>query len=161
MKADTALEPFLQPAPRVLETSTLAEILPLIRSGNPLLLVVDEHGGTEGLITAADLTGEIVGDEIQPDDDEPDLQPIDGEPGKWLLAGDMEIIDLNRQLNLNLPEADDHHTLAGFLLEKLQHVPIPGENLIHEDLKFEMISMNGPRIKRVRLDFIQTNRQED
>ncbi len=161
MKADTPLEPFLQPAPRVLETSTLAEILPLIRSGNPLLLVVDEHGGTEGLITAADLTGEIVGDEIQPDDEEPDLQPIDGQPGKWLVAGDMEIIELNRQLKLNLPEAEDHHTLAGFLLEKLQHVPIPGETLLHKDIKFEMKSMQGPRINRVILDILQKNYQED
>jgi len=57
-------EPYLQPAVRVLETSTLAELLPMIRSGQPLLLVVDEHGGTEGLVTAADLTGEIVGDEL-------------------------------------------------------------------------------------------------
>ena len=55
------LEPYLIPAERVLETSTLAELLALIRNGHPLLLVVDEHGGTEGLVTAADLTGEIVG----------------------------------------------------------------------------------------------------
>lgn len=51
---------------RVQETASLAELLPLIRSGQPLLVVVDEHGGTEGLVTVADLTGEIVGDE---DDD--------------------------------------------------------------------------------------------
>ena len=47
LQAESPLEPFLQPAARVLETSTLAELLPMIRSGQPLLLVVDEHGGTE------------------------------------------------------------------------------------------------------------------
>ena len=73
LQADSLLEPYLLPAVPVLETCTLAELLPMIRSGQPLLLVVDEHGGTEGLVTAADLTGEIVGDEDPAETDEPDL----------------------------------------------------------------------------------------
>ncbi len=151
LQAETPLEPFLEGAPKVLETCTLAELLPMIRSGQPLLLVVDEHGGTEGLVTAADLTGEIVGDEIEANNHEPDLEPIEGQPGKWMVAGDLEIIELNRQLNLDLPEAQDHHTIAGFLLEKLQHVPSNGERLIYEEIEFQIKSMKGPRIERVRL----------
>ena len=58
-------------------TINVAELLPLIRSGNPLLVVVDEHGGTEGLVTAADLTGEIVGDEIQSEKEETLLKPLE------------------------------------------------------------------------------------
>ena len=149
--AESPLEPYLQPAVRVPETSTLAELLPMIRSGQPLILVVDEHGGTEGLVTAADLTGEIVGDELQHDPHEPELQPVEDQPGIWLVAGDLEIFELNRQLNLELPEADDHHTLAGFLLERLQHIPSPGEALRFNGLQFEITAMAGPRIERVRL----------
>ena len=151
LRADSLLEPYLQPAVRVLETSTLAELMPLIRSGHPLLLVVDEHGGTEGLVTAADLTGEIVGDELQEDSDEPELVQEDGQPGVWMVAGEFEIFELNRQLSLELPEADDHHTLAGFLLERLQHIPAPGEALRFNGLQFEITAMRGPRIERVRL----------
>ena len=151
LRADSPLEPYLQPAVRVLETSTLAELMPLIRSGHPLLLVVDEHGGTEGLVTAADLTGEIVGDELQEDCDEPVLEQEDGQADVWLVDGDFEIFELNRQLNLDLPEADDHHTLAGFLLERLQHIPSPGEALRFNGLQFEITAMQGPRIERVRL----------
>ena len=151
MQADTALSPYLLNAQKVPETSTLSELLMLIRSGNPLLLVVDEHGGTEGLVTAADLTGEIVGDDMQPNNEVPELEPIDGSPGTWMVAGNLEIIELNRQLSLDLPEANDHHTLAGFLLEKLQHVPIKGESLLHNGIKFEIIKMHGPRIERVKL----------
>ena len=151
LQAESPLEPFLQPAARVLETSTLAELLPMIRSGQPLLLVVDEHGGTEGLVTAADLTGEIVGDEPNADDDEPDLELLEGQSHTWMVAGDLEIIELNRQLNLDLPEADGHHTLAGFLLEKLQHIPSAGEALRCDGLQFEIVTMKGPRIERVRL----------
>jgi putative hemolysin len=151
LQADSPLEPYLQPAVRVLETSTLAELLPLIRSGHPLLLVVDEHGGTEGLVTAADLTGEIVGDELQEDSQEPDLQREDGLPDVWIVAGELEIFEINRQLDLDLPEADDHHTLAGFLLERLQHIPAPGEALRFNGVQFEITAMQGPRIERVRL----------
>ena len=151
LRADSPLEPYLQPAVRVLETSTLAELMPLIRSGHPLLLVVDEHGGTEGLVTAADLTGEIVGDELQEDCDEPVLEQEDGQDDVWMVDGDFEIFELNRQLNLDLPEADDHHTLAGFLLERLQHIPSPGEALRFNGLQFEITAMQGPRIERVRL----------
>ena len=151
LESNSPLEPYLQPAVRVLETSTLAELLPMIRSGQPLLLVVDEHGGTEGLVTAADLTGEIVGDDVQDETDEPELQAEEGRPGSWLVAGELEIFELNRQLDLDLPEADDHHTLAGFLLERLQHIPAPGEALSFQGLQFEITVMAGPRIDRVRL----------
>ena len=149
--AESPLEPYLQPAVRVPETSTLAELLPMIRSGQPLILVVDEHGGTEGLVTAADLTGEIVGDEDPAETDEPDLLEEKDCPGAWLVAGDLEIFELNRQLDLDLPEADDHHTLAGFLLERLQHIPSAGEGLHFNGLQFEITAMAGPRIERVRL----------
>lgn len=151
LESNSPLEPYLQPAVRVLETSTLAELLPMIRSGQPLLLVVDEHGGTEGLVTAADLTGEIVGDDVHDETDEPELQAEEGRPGSWLVAGELEIFELNRQLDLDLPEADDHHTLAGFLLERLQHIPAPGEALSFQGLQFEITVMAGPRIDRVRL----------
>ncbi|MDP6833615.1 MAG: hemolysin family protein [Prochlorococcaceae cyanobacterium ETNP1_MAG_9] len=155
MNADTPLKPYLKPAKMVLETCTLGELLPLIRSGNPLLVVVDEHGGTEGLVTAADLTGEIVGDEIQSDNDETLLKPLEDHEGHWLATGDLEILELNRQLNLELPESDDHHTLAGFLLEKLQHVPNSGETLLFKEVKFEICSMKGPRIDLVKLILIR------
>ncbi|AHF62642.1 hypothetical protein Syncc8109_0230 [Synechococcus sp. WH 8109] len=159
LQADSLLEPYLQPAVPVLETCTLAELLPMIRSGQPLLLVVDEHGGTEGLVTAADLTGEIVGDEDPAETDEPDLLEEKDCPGAWLVAGDLEIFELNRQLDLDLPEADDHHTLAGFLLERLQHIPSAGEGLHFNGLQFEITAMAGPRIERVRL--VLPNSEED
>tara|TARA_Y100001968_G_scaffold252107_1_gene237465 strand:- start:2280 stop:3584 length:1305 start_codon:yes stop_codon:yes gene_type:complete len=160
MQSNTPLEPYIRPAPKVLEESTLAELLPLIKSGNPLLLVIDEHGGTEGLITAADLTGEIVGDEIQTEIEEPYLLPVDGKPDTWIADGDFEIIELNRQLKLELPEADDHHTLAGFLLEKLQRIPLAGQSLLYQETKFDIISMQGPRIDRVKIILSKRSSEE-
>ncbi|APD49441.1 hemolysin family protein [Synechococcus sp. CS-602] len=147
LQGTTRLAPFISPVTSVQETTSLAELLPLIRSGQPLLLVVDEHGGTEGLVTVADLTGEIVGDEDNSQSGVADLQQIDAD--SWLVAGDLEVVELNRQLGLRLPEAEGHHTLAGFLLERLQHIPSRGESMRWKGDHFEISSMDGPRIERV------------
>ena len=114
------------------------------------LVVVDEHGGTEGLVTVADLNSEIVGEEEDPQNPEDDLQQLQDD--RWLVAGDLEIFELNRQLGLQLPEADGHHTLAGFLLERLQHIPAPGEMLRWKGHQFLVLAMDGPRIERVQID---------
>ena len=146
---DTPLAPYVTPVTKVQETTPVAELLPLIRSGQPLLLVVDEHGGTEGLVTISDFTSEIVGEEEDPENPEEDLQQF--QDHSWLVAGDLEIYELNRELNLQLPESDEHHTLAGFLLERLQHIPSPGESVFWKGHQFEVLAMDGPRIERVEI----------
>jgi CBS domain containing-hemolysin-like protein len=149
LQGDSPLAPYVTPVTKVQETTPLAELLPVIRGGQPLLVVVDEHGGTEGLVTVADLTSEIVGDEEDPDNPEDDLQQL--QEDSWLVAGDLEIFELNRQLGLQLPESDEHHTLAGFLLERLQHIPAPGEILRWKGHQFSITAMDGPRIDRVEI----------
>jgi len=146
---DSPLEPYLLPVSHIQESASLADLLPLIRSGKPLLVVVDEHGGTEGLVTVADLTGEIVGEDDNPLEAAEDLRALP--EGGWSVAGDLEICELNRQLGLRLPEAEGHHTLAGFLLERLQHIPAPGEGLRWQGWRFGVLTMDGPRIERVRI----------
>jgi len=149
LRPETPLEPYMVPVAKVQESTSLADLLPLIRSGQPLLVVVDEHGGTEGLVTVADLTSEIVGDDEDPLEAAQDLQPL--VEGGWSAAGDLEIFELNRQLALQLPEAEGHHTLAGFLLERFQHIPAPGETVRWKGSRFTVQSMDGPRIERVQI----------
>ena len=151
MEANTLLEPFLLPVTKVIETCSLAEILPIVRDYNPFLLVVDEHGGTEGLITAADLTGEIVGEEMLNSRVYSDMKMLDNFSKKWSIAGKAEIIEINKKLGCFLPEGADYHTLAGFLLEKFQMVPKIGDSLEFKNIKFEIISMSGPKIDRVKI----------
>ena len=151
MGANTLLEPFLLPVTKVIETCSLAEILPIVRDYNPFLLVVDEHGGTEGMITAADLNGEIVGEEMLNSRIYSDMKMLDNFSKKWSVAGKSEIIEINKKLGCLIPEGDDYHTLAGFLLEKLQMVPKIGDTLEFNYIKFEIISMSGPKIDRVKI----------
>tara|TARA_Y100000766_G_scaffold280900_1_gene291489 strand:+ start:674 stop:1942 length:1269 start_codon:yes stop_codon:yes gene_type:complete len=151
MEADTLLEPFLLPVTKVIETCSLAEILPIVRDYNPFLLVVDEHGGTEGLITAADLNGEIVGEEMLNSRLYSDMKMLDNFSRKWSIAGKSEILEINKILGCHIPEGIDYHTLAGFLLEKFQMVPKIGDNLEFNNIRFEVISMSGPKIDRVKI----------
>jgi CBS domain containing-hemolysin-like protein len=150
LQPESPLEPYIRPVARVQESASLAELLPIIRSGQPLLVVVDEHGGTEGLVTVADLTSEIVGEEENPLEPDDDLTTLS--EGCWSVAGDLEIFELNRQLPVPLPEAEDHHTLAGFLLERLQHIPSAGEGLRWQGYQFQILAMDGPRIERVQIE---------
>ena len=151
MEANTLLEPFLLPVTKIIETCSLAEIFPIVRDYNPFLLVVDEHGGTEGLITAADLNGEIVGEEMLNNRISSDMRMLDNFSKKWSIAGKSEIIDINKKLGCSIPEGADYHTLAGFLLEKFQMVPKIGDVLDFNNIKFEVISMSGPKIDRVKI----------
>ena len=151
MDANTLLEPFLLPVTKVIETCSLSEILPLVRDYNPFLLVVDEHGGTEGLITAADLTGEIVGEEMLNSSIYSDMKMLDNISQKWSIAGKSEILEINKKLGCLIPEGANYHTLAGFLLEKFQMIPKIGDDIEFKNIKFEIISMSGPKIDRVKI----------
>ena len=157
LQADTPLAPYIFPVALVQESTPLANLLPLIRSGQPLLVVVDEHGGTEGLVTVADLTSEIVGEDDNPLEAAADLQQL--RESFWSVAGDLEIFELNRQLGLQLPEADGHHTLAGFLWERLQHRPAPGEGLRWKGYQYRVVAMDGPRIERVEIERVELDRR--
>ena len=157
LQADTPLAPYIFPVALVQESTPLANLLPLIRSGQPLLVVVDEHGGTEGLVTVADLTSEIVGEDDNLLEAAADLQQL--RESFWSVAGDLEIFELNRQLGLQLPEADGHHTLAGFLLERLQHIPAPGEGLRWKGYQYRVVAMDGPRIERVEIERVELDRR--
>ena len=147
---DTPMGPYLAPLQCIAETASLAELLAVIRDDTPMLLVVDAHGGTEGLVTIADLTREIVGEEEDAANGEPVAVKALA-PGHWCLAADLEIDELNRQLHVSLPQSEKHHTLAGFLLEQFQRIPAVGESLHWQELHFVVQRLKGPRITHVEL----------
>ena len=80
-----------------------------------------------------------------------DMRMLDNFSKKWSIAGKSEIIDINKKLECSIPEGADYHTLAGFMLEKFQMVPKIGDFLDFNNIKFEVISMSGPKIDRVKI----------
>ncbi|MFL5807635.1 MAG: hemolysin family protein [Roseiflexaceae bacterium] len=116
-----------------------------------LALVVDEYGGVDGLVTLTDLVEELVGD--MPDLGETGEQAVvQREDGSWLVSGRLPIDELKELLGVEyLPgeEAGRYHTLGGFVLTQLGHMPSVSEHFDWGGLRFEVVDMDGPRIDKV------------
>ncbi len=151
------LEPILRQPIVVPETKPVSELLAdFQRSEVHMAIVIDEYGGTAGLVTIEDVLEEIVGeihDEHEPDGaDEPKLVTIDA--GQAEADGRFHIDDLNEQLGLTVPEDDDFDTIGGFMLARLGHVPHVGEALEAHSVRFTAIAATRTHIQRVRIELL-------
>ncbi len=156
-----ALSELLRPPLFVPETKLIPELLAEMRRGQShMAVVLDEYGGTAGLVTIEDVLEEIVGD-IQ---DESDSRLTDNE-GKVKRIDDNTLIadghahvgEINKQLGEDLiPEDDDYETVAGFVLDNLGHIPKVGEAFTHENkLTVRVLQADERRVRRVRIEFSQ------
>jgi len=115
-----------------------------------IALVVDEFGGTSGMVTIEDILEEIVGD-IEDEHDTNDLVEKVIGPHEFVLSGRIEIDYLNEKYHLNLPEEDDYETLAGMIL--FYHGSIPGNNDIIRinNMVFKVLKVTATRLELVNL----------
>jgi CBS domain containing-hemolysin-like protein len=137
-------QPFLVPESRLV-LDVLAEMRHQRRA---FAVVVDEHGGVEGVLTVKDLLGALVGDlpdEFDPDD-EPDVVRVDG--SRWLVDGRMSVDDVRDRLDINLPEGE-YVTLGGFLFDGFGHIPAEGESLDVDGWELRVAEMDKRRIAKV------------
>ncbi|HAV43515.1 TPA: hypothetical protein DCX15_05815 [bacterium] len=116
-----------------------------------MAIVVDEYGGTAGLVTLEDLLEEIVG-EIKDEYDFDEETPFKavGE-GVYLVNAKMHIARLNEELGLNLPE-DGFETIAGFILERLGRIPVPDESIKLEGVRLIVLKADKKSILLVKLE---------
>ncbi|MBB3133258.1 CBS domain containing-hemolysin-like protein [Rhizobium pisi] len=111
-----------------------------------LAIIIDEYGSLEGIVTQTDLLEAIAGD-LPGADEEPDI--IIREDGSLLIDAMMPAFDAFERLGLRERPDADFHTLAGFALHQLQHIPETGETFLFEDWRFEVIDMDGMRIDKI------------
>jgi CBS domain containing-hemolysin-like protein len=118
-----------------------------------LAIVLDEYGGTAGLVTIEDAIEEIVGeidDEFDDADEENDeLQVVDERHA--VAAGAMHVDELNEALSISIPESDDWSTLGGFIFHTLGRLPETGESMQHENLTLRVEAVEDRRIERVAI----------
>ncbi len=118
-----------------------------------MAIVVNEHGGVEGLVTIEDLLEEIVG-EIFDESDEVEklIKPIGS--NKWLVLGKTPITELNQSLNLKIPENNDFNTVAGLIHDKLGRIPKSGSvcDLPDNNISLTVKKVDGPVILEVLLE---------
>jgi CBS domain containing-hemolysin-like protein len=116
-----------------------------------MAFVLDEYGGTMGLVTIEDILEELVG-EIEDEYETTEASPIERiDENTVEVDARMHIYDLNDALNINLPEDDDYDTLGGFVFSTLGRIPKVGERCDHENIQISVIDAEPRRVNRLRV----------
>ncbi|NJL02507.1 MAG: HlyC/CorC family transporter [Spirulinaceae cyanobacterium SM2_1_0] len=151
LQPEDPIRPWVKAARFVTEVTPLSELLPLMqRSQQEMAIVVDEFGGTAGLVTLKDLVAEIIGDTSEPENpEEVAFQMLDDQT--FLVQAQMDIEEVNELLDLDLPMTDEYQTLSGFLLWQFQKIPVQGETLAYENLDLTVVAAEGPRLQQIRI----------
>jgi putative hemolysin len=149
--APVALPALLRPAVFFPATAPAVKVLrDMQRRRAPLAMVVDEHGGIAGLLTLEDLVEELVGELA--DEEETVEDPVSREPdGSALVAGHAPIRDVNRALDLSLPEGEGFSTVAGLCIARIGAVPEPGVKLQVGDAELEVLEATPRLVRRLRI----------
>lgn len=143
---DVLRQPYFVP-----ETKKVDELLHEFQRGKlHLAIVVDEYGGTSGLVTLEDLIEEIVGEiRDEYDTEERKLEKIG--QSQWLVDASTDIKEINTALEVDLPDMKDVNTLGGFLAHLLGHLPKKGEQVVYQDLHLTVVAATSKRIEKIQV----------
>jgi putative hemolysin len=145
------------------ETKRVNELLrEMQREKQHMRIVIDEYGGVAGLVTIEDLLEEIVGrisDEHEYDSEQDG--PVHEAGGTWLVSGNLELARLEDLLNgaYQIEQEYQAATVAGLITEIAGRIPLPGEVIVADSLRFEVVASTDRRIERVRVSAIESERQ--
>ncbi|MFN0245169.1 MAG: hemolysin family protein [Planctomycetota bacterium] len=150
--SDENLRGILRPAYFVPETKPVSELLAEFRREKiKLAIVLDEYGGTAGLVTLGDIIQEIVGD-IRDEFDRVSPAPIRRFPdGRVEVAASVRVSEVNGELSAGIPEDGGFETLAGFVLARLGHFPKRGETFSQGPFEYTVIEASDRRVIKVSL----------
>jgi putative hemolysin len=148
---EDSIDDLIRPAYFAPETKRVSELFAEMRDKNfRMTVVVDEFGGTAGIVSLSGLMEEIVGpvgDELA--EIEKDYETIN--EYTYQVDGGMRVEEANDEMSLNIPEGDDYETVAGFVLHLLGHIPKQGEQLKYKNFKIVITEMRGMKIEKIRL----------
>jgi CBS domain containing-hemolysin-like protein len=129
------------------------------RTGENLAVIVDEYGGSAGILTLEDLIEEIVGNIEDEHDLGEELAKIVS-PRVLSVIGRAPIAELNEHFGLKLSEADEYATIGGLVVERLGHIPKPGEKLIEGDLTITVTRSDARAVRELMLTLAHPIRPE-
>jgi putative hemolysin len=116
-----------------------------------IAIVVDEHGGTAGLITLEDIMEEIVGslqDEFEAIEAEKEVEVVD--ESTFVVLGTTGIDEINELVGVELDD-EEFHTIGGFIFGLFGHLPKVGEQLRYHELRFLILEMEGKKIEKIKI----------
>ncbi len=149
---ETAIASWLESPRFIPESNLLGDLLPLMqRSQLEMAIVLDEFGGTAGIITLKDVIAEIIGDALEgKNGEELPYQILDDR--HFLVQAQMDLEEVNEVLDFHFPLSEEYNTLSGFLLYHFQKIPAQGEMLTYENVDLTIVSADGPRLNQIRID---------
>jgi putative hemolysin len=122
-----------------------------IKERKSIAIVVDEFGGTSGLLTIEDIVEEIFG-EIDDEHDKEELLEKKIAENEYIFAARLEIDYINDKYKLNLPESDEYETLAGLIISKVENIPTTMEIVVIDKFKFTVLEVSDTKIERVKIE---------
>jgi CBS domain containing-hemolysin-like protein len=150
-KKPKALNDILLPMPVVPESMAVADLInKFARERKSLAWVVDEFGGTAGIVTMEDLLEEIFG-EIKDEHDVEELTDRKISDNEFLFSGRVEIDYINEMYNLNIPASDDIETLSGYIIAEHESIPKAKEKILIGKYQFLILNVSDKRIEMVKL----------
>lgn len=148
---DESIESIVKPVIYTPETKKISHLLQEFRSKQMhLAVVVDEYGGTEGIVTIEDILEELVGDIEDEYDDEEDLY-ITLADGSLIVDASISLLDLEQQLDITLPEEGDYDSLGGYIFHKAGEIPTRGFTIKQDDFDLEVLRANDRMIEKVKI----------
>lgn len=150
-KSPKSVRQMLLPVSIIPETMSAQKMLTrFIKEHKSIAIVVDEFGGTAGMVTIEDIIEEIFG-EIEDEHDEKDTVDKQVKEGVFLLSGKLKVEDINEKYSLKIPESEEYDTIAGFILYYNQNIPLPNEIILIDQFKIKILRMSSTRIILVHL----------
>ena len=145
--------PDIIPIPIVPETIPLHKLMhTLMQEKKTIAAVIDEFGGTAGIVTLEDIIEEILG-EIEDEHDNKQLVAKQTAPNTYIISARLEIGRINNTLNINLPESDEYNTLAGLILHCHQNFPKINQSIEIGDYTCKVIKKTNTKIQLVELKY--------
>ena len=121
----------------------------LLTQKRSIAIVIDEFGGTAGMLTLEDLMEEICGN-IEDEHDNSRLTARETEPGVFEFSGRCDIAEINERFDLDIPEDDAYQTLAGYILHTTGTIPAQGESVLIAPYRFEILKKSANRLELIR-----------
>lgn len=154
-KKPEAVKNILLPVTIIPESMSANDALKqLLQQKKSIAVIVDEYGGTSGIITLEDIVEEIFG-EIEDEHDHEELIEEQLKPNKFLFSARHEIDYLNDKYKLSIPESEDYETLAGYVINKHESIPDQNEKIKIDQFLFEVKKVEGNRIDELFLTIIE------
>jgi CBS domain containing-hemolysin-like protein len=151
LQMDDSVQPLARPIQFVPENIRISELLTRMqRERQAMVIVVDEFGGTAGLLTLENLIEQIVGS-IEDEGEQPQLDIVKLDDDNAVVQAQTDLEEVNERLGLDLPVSDEYKTLGGFLMYQLRKVPEAGENFSFEGVELTVLEMEGPRLERIKV----------